>query len=356
MRQLSASEAINPAIQRTRTILFRPFRKGRSWKLAAVAYLSAMGLAFIPYPLIFFAVPRPASEQGVHFGLATAAFGLFTAAVLFLFFYLGSRLQFVLFAIAAEKSTKVAPLWKRYSSRTWPWLGLKFILSIVVTAIFATPIFYAFRSLITHMTIQPGQPPSPEMFASLFLFYVCLFAPIAILMLSSSLLSDFALPSIALEEASISEALGRFFQLIKAEPGQVLLYTIFKVLFAIAGMAIVQVIIMLAELVALIPFALLALLGWFMFRSLGPVGHLLLIGGGIMLGVAVIVVLFYIVIGVLGCAHMFYQNYALYFLGGRYPLLGDLLEPPAPDFPPPPLFPDLPPTPAGPGSSSELAY
>jgi len=332
MRVLSASEAISPAIRRTKEILFQPFHKGRSWKLAAVAYLSAMGLAFMPYPLFVFAIPKPPNTENVHMSLILAAFGLVSSAVMFVFFYLGSRLQFVLFAFAVEKSTMIAPLWRRYASRTWPWLGLKLILSLIVTVIFSAPIFYSFRSLITQASIQqiqPGQPRSPEMFAALLSFYVVLVAPVCLLLLCSSLLSDFVLPPIALEDASLTDALGRFFQLIKAEPGQLLLFTLFKVILAIAGMMIMQVVVILAELVLLIPIGLLALLGWFLFRSLGPAGHILLFAGAITLGLVFLALMFYIMVLIMGCIHTFYQAYALYFLGGRYPQLGDLLEPPA---------------------------
>jgi len=46
----------------------------------------------------------------------------------------------------------------------------------------------------------------------------------------------------------------------------------------------------------------------------------------------------------MGAFHIFLQAYAMYFLGGRYPLLGNMLEPqvwtpphvPAPAPPPPP--------------------
>lgn len=101
-----------------------------------------------------------------------------------------------------------------------------------------------------------------------------------------------------------------------------------------------QVAIMLAEIVALIVLGLLALLGWLAFHALGPVGHLLLVVGGMTLGLIFVVFLVYVMIGVLGCAHMFYQAYAIYFLGGRYPLLGDMLEPPLAPMPSPPPMPD----------------
>jgi hypothetical protein len=340
MRLLSATESISPAIKRTKEILFQPFQKGRSWKLAAVAYLSAMGLVFMPYPLFLFAIPKLPNIAGTNIGLALAAFGLISSAVILVFFYLGSRFQFVLFAFTLERSTTIAPLWRRYGSRTWPWLGLKLIPSLVVTAIFAVPVWRSIHFLIAQTSLQqPGQPPSAEMFAALLSFYAFILGPVVLLMLCSSLLSDFVLPPIALEDAPLADALGRFFQLIKAEPGQLLLFTLFKILLAIAGMMIMQIIVLLAELILLIPFGLLALLGWFLFRSLGPAGHILLFAGAITLGLIFAAGMFYITVLVMGCVHIFYQAYALYFLGGRYPQLGNLLEPPPPPpAEPPPLL------------------
>jgi hypothetical protein len=333
MRPLSASEAISPAIDRTKAILFQPFRKGRSWKLGATAYLAVMGLAFIPTPLIFFGIPRGSATSTI----ISATIGIVLTGVLLVLFYAGSRLQFVLFAIVSEKREMVAPLWNRYGSRTWRWLILKLILSLVVFAIFGVPIFYRIRSLIPH--IQPGQPPTPEMFTNILLLYVFILTPMAFLMLCSSLLSDFVLPPIALEDATVSDAAGRFFQLIKSEPGQVVAYICFKVLLAIAGLIAMEIVVLLTELVAAIPLGLLALLGWFLFRSSGPVGHLLFIVGGVILLLIFTVFVFYVTVLVLGCVHMFLQAYATYFLGGRYPLLGDLLDPPAPTtLEPPPQF------------------
>ncbi|WP_433966182.1 hypothetical protein [Tunturiibacter gelidiferens] len=39
------------------------------------------------------------------------------------------------------------------------------------------------------------------------------------------------------------------------------------------------------------------------------------------------------VICIVGAILVFYQPYALYFLGGRISAVGDLLEPPPPPFP-----------------------
>jgi hypothetical protein len=340
MRLLSAIEAIGPSIDRTKAVLFQPFRKGRSWKLAATAYLSAMGLVFIPYGLIFFAIPQPPLSHGNLPLIITAIFGVSMTVVMFLFFYLGSRLQFVLFAIVLEKAQMVAPQWRRFGDRTWGWLGLKVVLSLALCIIFGLPLIPLFRNLFSMMaTIQPGQPPPPQVIFQILTLYAFIFIPVAFLMLCSSLLGDFVLPSIALENVSVKEACNRFLLLIKAEPGQLALFTLFKVLLAIAGAACMQVGIILAEIVSLIVFAIIGGIGWLILHLLGTVGHILMVAGGITLGLFFMIFLFYVMTFFMGAVHIFYQAYALYFLGGRYPLLGDLLEPtytppPLPNYPP----------------------
>ena len=60
---------------------------------------------------------------------------------------------------------------------------------------------------------------------------------------------------------------------------------------------------------------------------LAGVSHIVLIVLGVLLGIACYA--FFFVYGLLlaiGPVYTFLDSYALYFLGGRYPLLGDLLE------------------------------
>jgi hypothetical protein len=341
MRVLSASEAIGPAIDRTKAVLFQPFRVGRSWKLAATAYLSVMGLFFFPTPLAVLFSPARGGAFGAFSWLFAVGIGVTFSAVMFLFFYIGSRLQFVLLAIVLEREGMVAPLWARYGARTWRWLGLKLVLSLVACLVFGVPIVYFFRSLVANLPVQPGQPPSAQMFGNLLLLYTFILLPFFAVMLLSSLLSDFVLPPIALEDTTLSDALGRFLQLIKTEPLPMLAFIAFKVLLAIAGAVAMEITIIIAEIVGAIPLGLLAFAGWYLFRSSGLIGHTFMIAGAMTLGLVLVAFLFYIGLLVIGSLHTFFQAYALYFLGGRYPLLGDLLEPPPLDFiltePPPDL-------------------
>jgi hypothetical protein len=122
MRTLPASEAISPAIDRTKAVLFQPFQKGRSWKLAATAYLAVMGNIFLPTHLAFLGMPRQPGMAGAGLLLFSVAFGVVSTLVVFAIFYIGARLQFARFEIVLSKAQLVAPLWRKYSFCTWRWI------------------------------------------------------------------------------------------------------------------------------------------------------------------------------------------------------------------------------------------
>jgi hypothetical protein len=347
MRPLSASEAIQPAINRTRAVLFQPFKLGRSWKLAATAYLSTMGSYFLPLPYwIFSAGNRKPSSVLLSFG-----FGLLFSAVMFVFFYFGARLEFVLFDIVLLNEKFVAPSWRRHRHHSWRWIGFKMLVSLAI-GIACGPVFYvAHAHLMPHLqaAMAPGQPPSPEFLRSLLGFYALIGIPTALAVLVSSLLTNFVLPSIALEDTTAREGLRRFFGLVSAEPGSFSIFVVLKLVLGIAGFIAMEMAIVIGELICLIPVALVAVAGWFLLRSAGSAGHVLMLIGAVVLLLVFLAFMAYGISIVMGALHVFFQAYALYFLAGRYPMLGDLLEPPVPNLPvattaaPPPLPVILPP-------------
>jgi hypothetical protein len=351
MRTLSASEAISPAIDRTKAVFFRPFRKGRSWKLAATAYLSAMGCFFVPVPLAILILPwvtTPGTMSRTAFVALFAGMVAFYTVITWLFLYFGARLEFVLFDIVLFKSELVAPVWRKYSPQAWPWIGLKVVFGTVVSLIAGIPIavwgFRAFRQL----TFQPGQPPSPGLIGSFFLITLVATGWFSLLFLLSSLLGDFVLPSLALENTTIADAMGRFMALLKAEPAQLFFFCCFKVLLGIVALIAMEVAIFIAEFVIAIPLGIVGLLGWLILHHLGAAGALMMASGVVVLYVAFTGFFFYFVIGMQGCIMTFFQAYGMYFLGGRYPLLGELIDRYIPQpyqypagFPPPPAAPQI---------------
>ena len=168
MRILSATECISPAIERTKLVLFSPFRKGRTWKLCATSYVSTMGTMFLPFPLVYLAfVPFVYKVAGTGAAVAVAiGILLFTALFIWLF-YLCSRLQFAWFDMLANRGEFVAPAWRKYGPQSLPWTNLKLALGAAITLVTAVPIVAFVRRLIPlfrsiPLTPQPGQPRHPS--------------------------------------------------------------------------------------------------------------------------------------------------------------------------------------------------
>jgi hypothetical protein len=360
MRPLSATEAISPAIERTRDILSRPFRWGTFLKIAAVAFFAELGGSGFNFSV-------PGRGGGLH-GIAPGVmamimafaliFGLILLVIGLILLYIGSRLQLVLVDLVATRQTSIAPHWRKYGSPTWRWIGLKvlfFLCIVLLIAVLASPIILYF---VMH---HPGI--GAFSFSGLHLSMILLMVVAGILILlaataSYMLLRDFALPSLAFEDISIFESLRRVRSLIAAEPGQVALFLLLKFLlllmFGIGG----EMLLVVALLLSLIPFGLIGGGLWFALHNAGSAGTAALIACAVFGGLIFFCWAACLVIAVLGSVYVFSQSYALYFLGGRYPLLGDFLDrstpPPsyayATPYPPypPPYYPP-PPGPLPPG-------
>jgi hypothetical protein len=347
MRPLSASEAIGPALERTRDFLARPFRWRTFFKLAAVAFFAEMGGGFnssfshrtgsgahgLPPAFLAFLV-----AFAVIIGLISLVIGL-------ILLYIGSRLQLVLVELVATRQSWVSPVWRRVSSATWRWIGLKllfFLCILLISLPFTIPVilFFVHHS---HDLSAGG------FFSGLHIAQIILYVAIAILAVIVIgaiylLVRDLALPFMALEDLSISDALGRLRAIVNAEPGQVALYLLLRVLLGFIFGLMAEIATVLVLLISLVPPGIVGFILWFSMRGTGAGGKIVLIGLGVFAGLVFLCWAIFVGICFLGSALTFCQAYALYFLGGRYPLLGDLLDRSAP----PPQYaytPGYPPTP-----------
>jgi hypothetical protein len=350
MRLLSATDAITPALEHTKALL-RPFSLKLWLKLGLVAFLAEMGAQFIFPPL---------GNPGAHTASRTSGIGAVATqitpylAIVFVVIgvlafllglavlYFGSRMQLVLMDLVATRTTQVTPAWHRTASRTWRWIGLKvaFFLGffIIIGAIAFVPLFYLFRSMPPAGTQQPGA----NFFASFALIFVVIFLAVIVLMAALWILRDFVLPLILFDDADLTTALRNASFIIRREPGSVVFYLFMKfVLSLVAGIA-AELCIFLTVFIAAIPLGLIGGILWFALHQAGPVGNVVMYASFALLGVVGLAFLFVAVVCIAGAVLIFYQSYALYFVGGRIPNLGNLLQPPPPppaEFAPPPFAP-----------------
>jgi hypothetical protein len=348
MQILSALDAVSPAIARTRLVLFSPFRLGRTWKLSVCAYLAFAGTLYMPFPLMYLALVPTVRQAGADGAVPWLIGALIVATVLFgLVFYLCSRLEFAFFDIVLNRGEFVAPAWRKYSSQATRWTAAKIGLGILATAAMAAPLtVYArhFAVVMQQMSaLKPGAPPPPEFFTEVFAGYGIVLLLGGAVFLVMATVDSFIVPSLALEDVSLAEAFRRLGSLWRREPAQLLAFVAIKAGVGVAGY--MGLIFALEVAVFVIVLVLGALLG-----VAGLILHLLHVPTPLLIGVGIfIAVVFYIAAIVYGMAiaigplFTFTQAYTLYFLGGRYPLVGDLLErstplPAAHAYAPPPIY------------------
>lgn len=352
MRPLSATECISPAIQRAKDLLVRPFRLATYLKLCALAFFAEIGSGSCN-------LSSPGNNHGAHslppglvaFVVAFAViFGLIGLVVWLVLMYVSSRLQLVLVEVVATRQQYISPFWHRQGPATWRWLGVKvlfFLGLLAMISILGLPfLYYAIRH-----RIFSGAGGAPIVWILLLIPVVL--ALLLVMVVVYGVLRGLALPSIALEGVPASEAIRRARAIVDAEPGQVALFLLLQVLLTVGIGLGAEILLFFALLLSLIPFGIVGGGAWLALHHAGAAGMAALIGLAVTGGLVFVCWALCLVVAVLGPVYVFSQAYSLYFLGGRYPLLGNLLDEttPMPVFAAPPGFIPPPVAPPEPGMS-----
>jgi hypothetical protein len=339
MQRLNAIDSMTPAWDHTQRLLLTP----RNWRLllkvGAVACFAQMGgcNANFNFPRNLPHHSSPVISAAI-LGLVVFLGILFLLVGLVLF-YIGSRLQFVLFEVVVRQDTHIGPIWSRYGPVVWRWIGLKCLYGLIAF-VCMLPIFIPLSVAFVHAIPRDGGTQTINtgpFLATLFGFLGIILLLILVFTIGYALLVDFGLPSMALEDVPIGEAVRRIFVFIRQEPGQIALFLFMRAIVAVAWAIGGYMALGIALLILLIPFGGVAFALWAGLHQSGAGGYAVMILGWIVLGLVVFVAFFVASIMVFGYLYTFLQAWTVYFLGGRYPLLGNFLEPgPSVPFTPPP--------------------
>ncbi len=340
LRPLSALEAIDPAWQHTRRFLLPPGgRKSTLFKLAAMAFFAEIGGCSTSF--------NRSGDLARHLPTSVAAaltaFFLLVAVITFLlvlaFFYIGSRFQFVRFDAVLRSDRVIAPIWRRFGPLTWRWMGLK-LLCLLAFFVALLPFLVPATRLLLNL-IRNGSGDADNL-GALFASFLGVIAGFFVLTLvfgiAYTAVRDFALPSLALEGTSIVTALGRVWRLFRNEPGQLLLFLLMRFVIGLAWTMAAYVLLLVTGLLLCLPLGALSYLLWRLHQG-GAGAAALAIAGWIALGTLLAAYIAAAFITLFGALSAFVQAYVVYFLAGRYPLLGEIL---VQSFtPPPPATPDF---------------
>jgi len=371
MTTLSPLDALGPAFRRTREVMAQPFRLGFFLKIALIAALTqpAFYSASISYPVngVQFAALRglghrsthglPSygsdftaghglAEQGIHgqglaglaaFGIvALAGFAVVGVLVWIGIAYLYCRLRFTLFDLVVYKRGRVRQAWSGYGRQAWRYFGLQLLVGmafVVVSLIVIGPSLVNFIHTIGSMA-KAGAKAGPDLdpfalLGSMLPFLLSIFLVAALWAVVDSLMQDFLLPPMAVEDAPLEFAFGRFFRLLKTDFGSMAIYVLLRFAVGIGLSWILMLLVFVALVLAgLAIFGVGFVLYHLLWASL--VGQVVFVALAIMVGVVAIAIYLMAIVSVYGISAVFKQSYAAYFFGGRYPELGNRLEPPAP--------------------------
>jgi hypothetical protein len=365
MPLLSAVDSINPAFERVKDMLFRPFRLKTWLTLGFIGWLAAGGTASTAN--FNFSLPPsfPSGGQGtsgvdpgkalgefirsLHLSehiplIATmAALIALTIIAFFLaFLYLFCRFRFILFDSVLCSDPNIERGWYGYGRPAHRYLGFWILYTLIswgaIAVIVGVPLWRAYKS---------GVFAGSDFPFSLFRIMIPVLLGVGVFAIVSgivsSLANDFVIPLMALEDLTVGRAWSRLKDLISSEPGAWAGYLGMKLLLLIAAGMITSVTLLIcfaaAFIVLLIPAIIIVLVIVGAVKSLGAVGLIL----GIILGtiaiLALLVLLFTVTLLSIAPTAAFFTAYPLYFFGGRYPKLGAILwpAPPPPPSPPPPL-------------------
>jgi hypothetical protein len=337
MKAYSASEAISPAIERTKRYLFEPFDWGMYLKLSAVACITEGFSANLnlhshhssPLP----SGGSPMLHLPAEIIAAIIAVALLGLVIGIIVFYLITRLRFAFFHCLAHKTKLIRPAWTLYRAQAMRLFKASLVVWFAFLAILALvllPFFFTFFELIRNAD-SGGH-------FDVLKFLLTLLPLIAVVIVLSLLaygidvvMRDFMLPHMALENSSFGQAWAAVRPRIGAEKGTFFIYLFLRAVLPFVAMIGVFIV---AAIPLFIVFGALGLAGMGFHAALANgtgVIALFRIAIEIMFGVTGAGLGLLVAFSLGGPVATWVRNYALLFYGGRYAALGEILYPnPAP--------------------------
>ncbi len=340
MYALSAAEAISPALNRTKRLLFQPFHWGTYLKLCAVAVFTeglsgnshfngnAPGHSHTAPSFPTFALPAGLIAAIIAVSIVAIVLGL-------LVFYLVVRLRFALFECLVHQTTSISPGWRLYRDQAGRFFVFNIAVGIVYLIVAAAAVVpFVFRFIrFYHESRSAGRIDFGELFSLALPFLPVILLLVFLAVLVDLVIRDFMMPHIALENAPVVEAWEAALANIAADKGAFFLYAVLRLLLPVVVMIGLFLVLLIPMLILFgIPGMMIAGLHAALADATGPV---LFFGrfAEFLIGFFMFALGLLLAVGIGGPLCIAMRNYALLFYGGHYRPLGDLLYPPAPPAP-----------------------
>ena len=266
-----------------------------------------------------------------------AALAAAALVLLIVFIYVASVCRFILFEAVLTRRFALREGWRKWQPQGMRLFGFNLVMmfaSLLLIAILLIPVLlflFKYKERVGgHLLLLIG--------GGALLFTIAL-AVMLLLSLIYTLVKDFVVPQMALENLTLGDGWRRLWALMHAEKGQYAGYIGMKIVLTLgAALAFVFVTLFLL-LVLLIPGIIIGVIVAAMAK-----GHALgvgLIALLVMAGIIVVLLLMCVLSLLSAPIVIFFPAYSMHFFADRYPPLFALLYPPPPAPPVPPVGPDL---------------
>lgn len=344
---LSAVDVVSPAFQRTKNLLFKPFRFAMWWRVAIISLLAGEISGSGGGPANFQIPANTRGQQGGdHFlaqSLPPAQLALIVtvvvAAALLLFILLillNSVFRFLLFDVIVTGRYRIREGWRRWfadGARFFWWqAGVTLAMLLALSLLVGVPVLLAWRAGVFR---EPSQHVALLVLGGILLFVllVLLFVTGALVAVFSK---DFLVPLMALEKVGPIDGWRRLWPMLRAEGSSYAAYIGMKIVLALGAAFLFGILNLIVILILLVPGALLAVAVVAMVSGLGLTWNPVTIALAVVLGMLAFLALLWLIAMINVPAAVFFEAYPLLFLGSRYPALDALLHPAPPPAPPAP--------------------
>ena len=333
MQVLSATQAISPAVERTRALLFRPFEWETFIKLCAVAVLTEGASGNFNTHSGGSSQPHVYSGPAItHFNPmivpALVVIALVVIAIAVVISYLVVRLRFALFDCLVNQTRLIAPGWHKYRDQAFRFfllsiaIGFVFVAAMVVTVL---PFIKGFWHLYRQGQLGGEQFPNMEALGIILQLVPIFLAFVLAAVCVDVVMRDFMLPHYALENASAGQAWTAMYERFSREPGAFLLYALLRLILPFVAIVALTIALIIPGIIVFGGLGLMmAGLHAAAANGSGPIADFFMA----ILGLVILALALLVTICVGGPLSISIRNYALVFYGGRYQALGDILSPP----------------------------
>jgi hypothetical protein len=351
----SATDAIGPAFERTKQLLFKPFRFGFWWRMTLVCLFSGqLGGSFngfnfnvpgnFPQPHrkddpseLLGGFPWPHVDPAtLRLWIVFAAIAMIALAVLILaFMYISSVLQFILFDSVLTGQCHIREYWSRRQRAGKKYFKFSLIVSAITWSIllvvFGTPILFAWAAGLFH---EPSKHMAVLIIGGILL--VLVFIAFALALVAFSVLArDLLVPILAMEDITLGDAFEKAKSMVTGDKSGYAVYALMRFLLLIAVGIVFGIINLVLILLVVIPTALVGVLLYSVVPAGAGIAHGVLIAififSGFVIGVALILVTLFVSLP----GAVFQQSFSMYFVAARYQPLMPYMYPPPPPMPPP---------------------